>query len=72
MSHSAKPIRVVQWTTGKVASEAAKMILERPGLELVGAYAYSAEKAGQDVGDLIGLGRQLGVAATSDIDELIP
>jgi 2,4-diaminopentanoate dehydrogenase len=64
-------LRVVQWTTGKVARESLKTILERPGLELVGVYAWSKEKAGQDAGDLAKIGRKLGIKATSDIDEII-
>ena len=71
MNSLQRPLRVVQWTTGKVAREAIKVILERPDLELVGVYAYSPEKSGQDVGDLVGLGRQLGIKATHDIDALI-
>ncbi|WP_290579839.1 hypothetical protein [Ketobacter sp.] len=71
MSPIEKPFRVVQWTTGKVASEAAKTILERPELELVGAYAFSEEKHGQDLGDLLKLGRKLNITATHNIDELI-
>jgi hypothetical protein len=65
------PIRVVQWTTGKVAREAIKAILDRPNLELIGAYAYSKEKAGQDIGDLTKLDRKLGIKATDDIDAII-
>ena len=63
--------RVVQWTTGLVARQAVKAIVERPDLNLVGAYAFSPEKVGQDLGDLTGLGRQLGVQATDDIDALV-
>lgn len=71
MADTERPLRVVQWTTGKVAREAIKAILDRPNLELVGVYAYSKEKSGQDVGDLAKLGRKLGIAATHDIDALI-
>ncbi len=71
MASTERPLRVVQWTTGKVAREAIKVILDRPNLELVGVYAYSKEKAGQDVGDLAKLGRKLGIKATNDIDALI-
>ena len=63
--------RVVQWTTGAVARHAVKSVLERPDLDLVGAYAFSAEKVGRDVGDLIGLDRTVGVAATDDVQALI-
>jgi hypothetical protein len=71
MASTEHPLRIVQWTTGKVARESIKAILDRPFLQLIGVYAHSKEKAGQDVGDLAQLGRKLGIAATSDIDALI-
>src|ERR1700733_11850494 len=64
-------LRVVQWTTGNVAVEAVKALLARPDLVLVGAYAYSPEKVGVDVGTLCNLGRALGVRATNDVDALL-
>jgi hypothetical protein len=64
-------IRVVQWTTGHVARHAVRAVVERPDLELVGVYAFSADKVGKDVGELAGLGQPVGVAATDDIDSLI-
>jgi hypothetical protein len=63
-------IRVLQWTTGHVGREAVKAILAHPELELVGAYAWSPDKEGRDVGELCGVGR-LGVTASHDVDALI-
>lgn len=63
-------IRVVQWTTGNVAANAVRAVLAHRDLELVGAYAWSADKAGRDLGELVGL-EPLGIAATGDIDEII-
>jgi len=63
--------RVVQWTTGLVARQAIRAIVERSDLELVGVYAFSKEKVGQDAGDLVGLGRPLGIRATDDIEALV-
>ncbi|WP_051128541.1 dihydrodipicolinate reductase [Mycobacterium sp. 360MFTsu5.1] len=65
------PIRLVQWTTGNVSREAVKGILERPGLELVGVFAYSADKVGRDLGELCGLDRTLGIAATNRIEDIV-
>jgi hypothetical protein len=62
---------VVQWTTGNIARQAVRAVLDRADLALVGVYAFSADKAGKDVGELVGLGRTVGVAATSDIDAII-
>lgn len=63
--------RIVQWTTGKVARQAVKAILDDPNMELVGVYAHSGSKVGVDVGELIELGRMVGVTATNDVDALI-
>src|SRR3979411_3241778 len=62
------PYRAVLWTTGHVASFAGRAIVEHPDMELVGAYAWSPEKAGRDVGELIGIA-PLGITATSDVEE---
>ena len=49
-------LRVVQWATGGVGVAAIKGVLEHPELELVGCWVHSADKAGKDVGELIGIG----------------
>jgi hypothetical protein len=63
-------LRVIQWTTGKVGKLSMRGILDDPRLDLVGVYAYSAEKAGTDAGALCGR-PDSGVLATTDIDALI-
>jgi hypothetical protein len=64
-------LRVVQWSTGNVGRHALAGIDARPELELVGVWVSDPAKAGRDAGDLAGLGRQLGVAATTDADALL-
>ncbi len=64
-------IRVVQWSTGNVGRHAIAGIAARPELELVGVWVSSPAKAGRDAGELAGLDRSLGVAATTDADALI-
>jgi hypothetical protein len=66
-----RPLRVVQWTTGNIARQAIKAVVERPDLELVGVFAYSADKVGKDAGELAGLDRPTEVIATDDIQALI-
>ena len=58
--------KVIQWTTGKVGVEAVKAILTHPELELVGAYAWSEEKDGKDVGELCGI-EAVGILATHEL-----
>lgn len=62
--------RVVQWTTGNVGKSSVAAIAAHPNLELVGCYAWSAEKVGRDAGELAGIA-PLGVAATDDVDALL-
>ena len=62
--------RVIQWATGNVGKHAVRGIVDHPETELVGAYVYSAAKAGRDVGEICGIGK-LGVTATDDIDKIL-
>ena len=61
---------MVAWSTGTVGRHAIAGIDARPDLELVGVWVSSDEKVGKDAGELAGLGRELGVAATNDKEEL--
>ena len=63
-------LRVVQWATGGVGVAAIKGVLEHPDLELAGCWVHSADKAGKDVGELIGT-EPLGVTATNSVDEIL-
>ena len=62
--------RVIQWATGGVGRAAIQGVLEHPDLELVGCWVHNREKAGVDVGTLVGR-EPLGVVATSDVDDLL-
>jgi hypothetical protein len=62
--------RVVQWTTGKTGRAAVRGMIGHPVLELVGCYAYSPEKVGEDVGVLAGL-EPIGIRATDDVAALL-
>ncbi len=64
-------LRVVQWTTGNVARQTVREVLARDDLELVGVFAYSPEKVGRDVAELVGLEEPIGVTATDDVEALI-
>ena len=64
------PYRVVQWTTGNVGRRSVRAIVSNPALELVGCYAWSADKVGRDAGELCGT-NPTGVIATDDVDALL-
>ena len=63
-------LKIVQWTTGNVGEQTAIAILNNPGLELVGCYAWSDEKCGKDIGELVGQD-PIGIVATNDSAALI-
>jgi 2,4-diaminopentanoate dehydrogenase len=62
--------RVIQWATGGVGRSAIEGVLRHPELELAGCWVHSADKAGRDVGDIVGTG-PLGVTATGDAEALL-
>ncbi|GAA0224186.1 diacylglycerol kinase [Cryptosporangium japonicum] len=64
-------LRVVQWSTGNVGRHTIAGLDARPDLELAGVWVSSPAKVGRDAGELAGLGRSLGVAATDDADALL-
>ncbi|MQY24478.1 NAD(P)H-dependent amine dehydrogenase family protein [Nocardia aurantia] len=68
---SAPAYRVVQWSTGNVGRRSLRSIIARPELELVGVWVSSDAKAGRDAGELAGLDREIGVAATTDAQALL-
>jgi 4-hydroxy-tetrahydrodipicolinate reductase len=63
--------RVVQWSTGHVGKHAIAGIDARPDIELAGVWVSNPDKVGKDAGELAGLGRSLGVAASGDADAMI-
>ncbi|WP_370943053.1 diacylglycerol kinase [Amycolatopsis sp. cg5] len=64
-------MKIVQWSTGNVGRHAIAGIDARPDLELAGVWVSSKDKEGNDAGELAGLGRTLGVTATTDADALL-
>lgn len=59
------PYRIIVWGPGALGKACVREILPRPEFKLVGVLAYSEEKAGRDVGDLMGL-PETGVTITRD------
>ncbi len=66
-----KPLRVVVWSTGTIGRHAIAGVDAHPDLELVGVWTSTEAKEGRDAGELAGLGRELGIKATTDRDALI-
>ncbi len=68
---SAGPTGIVVLGTGQMGCAIARLVVERPGLELVGAWARRPERAGLELGEAVGLGRPLGLAVESDLPGLL-
>ncbi|MDH3713707.1 MAG: 2,4-diaminopentanoate dehydrogenase [Gammaproteobacteria bacterium] len=66
-----EPVRVMVLGTGQMGSGIARLVLDKPELELVGVYAKRAERHGMDVGRAIGLECDLGVPVNGDLVELL-
>lgn len=64
-------IRVLVLGTGQMGSGIARLVLDKQGLELVGAYGKRAERAGMDLGLAIGLDQELGIRIGTDLDTVI-
>ena len=60
------PTRVMLIGLGAIGSGVARQVLSRKGLKLVAAVDIDSEKVGRDVGDVAGLGRNLGIKVTED------
>jgi hypothetical protein len=64
-------ISTVVWGTGNVGRAAIRAVEAHPELKLVAVIVNNPEKVGRDAGELSGLGFDLGIAATDDIDAVL-
>ncbi|GAA4489773.1 dihydrodipicolinate reductase [Rhodococcus olei] len=55
------------WGDGSIAADAIRAVDSHPGLDLTAVLVSGPDRAGRDAGDLAGLGRRLGVVATTDV-----
>ena len=62
-----KPIRVIQYGVGWIGAAIVRLMLEKPGLQVVGAVDADPEKVGKDLGRVAGANRDLGVRIVSDL-----
>lgn len=61
-----RKLRFVQMGLGPVGARLCKLALEKKGIELVGA--IEKVNLGKDAGEVIGLGKKLGVTVTDDVN----
>lgn len=66
-STQGNPIRVLLLGTGRMGSGIARLITEKRGLELVGAFGRRRDHSGVDLGRSIGLDRDLRIPISNDL-----
>ncbi len=60
------PIRVIHFGLGPIGAGIVQQIASRKGFQIVGAVDIDPDKAGRDLGDVVGLGRRLRVKVSAD------
>ena len=58
-------IRVVLYGIGAIGSRIARFLLEKEGVEIVGAIDIAKDKVGKDLGEVLGIGKRLGVVVSN-------
>jgi len=66
-----RKIKIVLYGVGAVGALIAKFLLEKDGVEIVGAIDTAKDKAGKDLGEVLGLQRRLGIVVMDDPDMLL-
>jgi hypothetical protein len=66
MTHT-KTISVAQYGIGPIGAEIARLLLSKPWVKITGAVDIDPAKIGKDLGEVIGLGRSVGVPITAEL-----
>jgi len=71
MRSASKEVRVLIYGVGAIGSRIARLVLKKKGFEIVGAVDVSPDKMGRDLGEVIGIGRELGVVVSEDAEKTL-
>jgi len=66
-----RKVKIALFGVGAVGSLIAKFLLEKEGVEIVGAVDIAKNKVGKDLGEVLGTKRKLGVRISEDADALL-
>jgi len=64
-------VKVVLYGVGEVGGRIAKHLLEKEGVEIVGAIDVAKDKIGKDLGEVLGLSKCLGVQISDNPDKVL-
>lgn len=62
-----QPITVAQYGIGPIGAEIARLLLTKPWVKIVAAVDIDPNKIGKDLGEVIGLGREVGVVVAAEL-----
>ena len=65
-----KKYRTVQFGLGPIGQEVARLALAHPGIDVAGAVDIDPNKVGKDLGQVVGLGRDVGVTVSGDAGQV--
>jgi 4-hydroxy-tetrahydrodipicolinate reductase len=64
-------IRVIQYGVGPIGAGMVRLMLTKPGIEIIGAIDIDPKKVGRDLGTIAGTGREIGVKISSDAQTVL-
>lgn len=64
-------ISVISYGLGPIGIEVARTVLDNPRLKIVAAIDIAPDKAGRDLGYLVGLNRKIGIRVSANADEVL-
>jgi len=66
-----RKVRVIIYGVGAIGSLIAKFLLEKEGVEIVGAMDTAKDKVGKDLGEVLGIKRKLGIKVSGNVDAVL-
>ena len=66
-----KQLKIVQYGLGPIGIEAAKLVLQKKRLKLVGGIDIDPDKVGVDLGDVLGLDLKLNISVSNDPQKVL-
>ena len=61
-------VKIVLYGVGVIGSMVAKFLLEKEGVKIVGAIDVAKDKVGKDLGDVLGINKNLGITISDNTD----
>jgi hypothetical protein len=68
---SVEKVKVLAYGVGVVGGYIAKCLLEKEGVQIVGAVDVAKDKVGKDLGEVLGLKKNIGVTVSGNIDSAL-